>query len=518
MDLASVLQYAKAQMQEGIWGRAMENVFVFIEYYVPKELFDLEKAAPQQLDLLKAVQEGKRYFVICAPRKSGKTILVAIIAVWLVLRNQKFRVFIVSGSQDQAEWLYNYCSAILWPPTSEGEEKRIWFGQFLREEPRKSRIRFKAGGWIRYAPASKKQVNAPTADCLINDEFVLIPTIIVQQAWPMVRGSESPMRFLLSTATPGEENTDAFVDILDNAEEIGFERFEWTDKDCPFLVTAHAQKDAQIAEHFLTEDMVQTQYRGGRPRRAGRIFPRTFIRRAFIAPDPNRPGFLMDGTPYDPEKLVFQGESKGGFDWGFDHDTVMIEGYRGLNHKIVLMKMVVGSGTSAADWGQRAEDDAVEHNIEEWLCDSAGAFQNRELQDRGLRVTKRVFGHLYKGKEWMIGVLYDWLQKTGLVIPDTPEFQPLKEQLEKYRRDQDGKPKKGFDHCVDSLLCFTSGWDPRYYNESEGYKQKNHQSRAGSLRRIESEGWRQFNSGNDPWMPDSWSKRKEELMRLPWEK
>lgn len=516
--MATTLQYAKTQMQEGIWEKALLNIFVFVEYYVPKHLFDLDKAAPQQLALLKAVQDGKRYFVICAPRKSGKTILVAIVAVWLVLRDQKFRVFIVSGSQDQAEWLYTYCSAILWPSTAEGAEKRAWFEQFLKEEPRKSRIRMKEGGWLRYAPASKKQVNAPTADCLINDEFVLIPSVIVQQAWPMVRGSETPMRFLLSTATPGEENTDAFIDILEKSDEIGFEKFEWTDEDCPFLQTEQAQEDADIAEHFLTEDMHLTQYKGGLPRRAGRVFPRTFIRRAFIAPDPKKPGFLMDGTPYDPEKLEFRGESKGSFDWGFDHDTVMIEGYRGLDHKIVLMKMVVGSGTSAADWGQRAEDDTVDHNIEEWLCDSSGAFQNRELQDRGLKMTKRVFGHLYKGKEWMIGILYDWLQKALMVIPDTEEFEPLKKQFEKYRRDQDGKPKKGFDHCVDSLLCLASGWDPRYYNESEGYKQKSRPPREERLQSVEGEEWRKFSSGERPWMPDNWNEKKEELMRLPWEK
>lgn len=384
----------------------------------------------------------------------------------------------------------------------------------MAEEPRKSRVKFKEGGWIRYAPASKKQVNAPTADCLINDEYVLIPSVIVQQAWPMVRGSDAPMRFVLSTATPGEENTDSFIDILENAAEIGFEKFEWTDTDCPFLVTEQAQQDAQIAEHFLSDDMILTQYHGGLPRRAGRVFPRTFVRRAFVAPDPKRPGFLMNGTPYDPEKIESRGEAKGSFDWGFDHETVMIEGYRGLDHKIVLMKMVVGHGTSAADWGERAEDDTIAHEIGEWLCDSSGAFQNRELQDRGLKVTRRVFGHQYKGKEWMIGITYDWLQKTMVVIPDTEEFAPLKTQLEKYRRDQDGKPKKGNDDKVDSFLCLLSGWDPRYYNESEGYGQK--ESRARPASRASGEEWRGFNSGEQSWMPESWDRRKEELTRVPW--
>jgi len=513
--LASLLDYAKAQMNEGVWEKSLDNIFTFIEHYIPKHLFNLELAAPQQKALLQGVQDGKRYFIICAPRKSGKTILVAIIACWLVLRNQKFRFFIVSGSQNQAEWLYKYCSEILWPSAPERREFREFFSQFLKGEPKKSVIDLLEGGWIRYSAASKKQVNAPTADGLGMDEYVLIPKDIVQQAWPMVRGSKTPMRFLLSTATPGQENTDSFLDILDEAERIGFEKFEWADTDCPFLQTENARQDAVIAESFLSEDMIITQYKGGVPRRAGRVFPRTLVRRMFVKPDPDNPGYLLGGIPYDPKNLVFQGESKGSFDWGFDHETVMLEGYRDLNHKIIIMKMVCGNGTSAEDWGEQALADTVKHNIEEWLCDSAGAFQNRALQDRGLRVTRRVFGHLYRGKEWMIGLTYDWMQKTTIIVPDTPEFQPLKKQLESYRRGQDGKPKKGNDDKVDSFLCLISGWDPRFYNEDEGYRQKAPAPEAG---RDVSEDWKSFSSGDKAWMPNEWKGREEELTRLPWKK
>jgi len=502
-------------MQEGIWEKALDDILVFIEFYIPKELFDLDLAAEQQLEMLKAVNRGEQYFVICAPRKSGKTVLVAIIACWLCLRDPSFRFFIVSGSQSQAAWLYKYCTDILAPSLPERRKIKEFFSQFIKGEPRKSITEFIEGGWIRYSAASKKQVNAPTSDALAMDEYVLIPSDIIQQAWPMIRGSECPMRFLLSTATPGQENTDSFLDILDEADKVGFKKFNWSDTDCPFLQTENALRDAEVAEFFLDDDMIRTQYRGALPKRAGRVFPRTFIRAAFIAPDPENPGYLLNGTPYDPDDLVFRGESKGSFDWGFDHETVMIEGYRGLDRKIVLMKMVVGSGTSANDWGQRAEDDTVDHNIEEWLCDSSGAFQNRELQDRGLKVTKRVFGHQYKGKEWMIGVLYDWFEKVGLVIPDTPEFEPLKKQLQAYKRDQDGKPKKGNDDKVDSLLCLISGWDPRFYNESEGYKQKRERpGRNSSL----SEGWREFSSEDRQWMPKSWRTREKELTGHLWKK
>jgi hypothetical protein len=258
--------------------------------------------------------------------------------------------------------------------------------------------------------------------------------------------------------------------------------------------------------------MFRTQYIGTLPRGAGRIFPKTFIRRAFKAPDPNNPGFLLDGTPYDPENLEFRGESKGAFDWGFDHDTAMIEGYRGINKKIVIMKLLIENNTSATDWSNRAEEDWKKYNIFEWHCDAAGAFENRELEDRGLRVMRRAFQSKTEGKEWMIGVAYYWLQNDVITIPDTPDFAPLKSQILAYRRGADGKPVKRFDHAVDGFLLLLGGWDPIYYEESR---------RATRTRRPEvtpiasATNWESYRSEGSAWMPTTWQNRKEELTRLP---
>lgn len=518
-----ILNYAKSQQREATWKEAQENIFAFIRYYIPKTSeqgpfkFDLDLAAPQQLALLQAVQDGKRYFVICAPRKTGKTLLVAIIACWLVLRNQRYRFFILSGSQDQAKWLYEYCEGILAPKEAERRWIKDLFAQFLDGDPLKSIIRFTAGGWIRYAAASKKQVNAPIADGLAMDEFVLIPTEIVSQAWPMVRASDCPMRFLLSTATPNEANTDAFVDILDEADDMGFVKIMWSSEDCPFLQNKTAKREEDIARFFLSEEMHETQYMGGTPSKAKKIFPKTWIRETFIKPDPKNPGFLLDGTPFevDPDKRIMYGEGKGSFDWGFDHETVMLEAYRGLNHKIVITKMVAAGNNLASDWGELAEADYVKHNISEWLCDSAGAFQNAELTSRGLYVKKRVFGHLYRGKEWMIGIARHWLGGGYLVIPDIEEFAKLRKQMEMYRRGKDGKPKKGNDDKVDSLLCLLSGWDPAYYDESaEDYKQKVPETKKDG----DANKWNDFSSPDKGWLPDSWKNRKEEMTGLPWKK
>jgi len=497
----------------------MNDIFYFIEHYVPKRLFSLELASEQQLAMLQAVQDGHQYFIIRAPRKGGKTILVAIVVVWVTLRDQTYRFFIVSGSESQAKWLYDYCSAILWPGGPQFAERREFFNTFLKREPRATITEYKKGGWIMYTAATSKQVNAPTSDGQAMDEYVLIPNQIVQEAWPMNRSSTKPMRLLLSTATDGKENTDTFLDILDDCEpgkplyKQGWLKFEWESKDSPHLNTEAALDDAESASYFLSEDMFHTQYMGGLPKRAGRVFPRTFIREMFKAPDPENPGFLVDGTPYDPENLVFRGEGKAGVDWGFDHDTVFIEGYRGLGGMIAVMKMVIGNGTSPSDWADQAEADTLEYNLDQWFADASGAFQNQEIRLRGIRITPRAFQRRVYGKEWMVGVTYYWMSKRMVVVPDTPEFATLKRQLLKWKRGSDGKIKKGDDHSCDGFICFLSGWDPRYYElGDEPVKQPGSDETA-----ARANDWDGFNSGERAWMPKSWGDNQS-LRKEIWEK
>ena len=545
----NILNYASQSRGDDKWERAMKDIFYFVEHFVPKRIFDLEMASKQQKAFLKAVENGRQYFAIRAPRKGGKTILVAIAIIWVTLVDQTYRWFIVSGSENQAHWLYDYCKQILWPAGPNGAEMRKFFSQFLVGEPKATITEFKKGGWIMYAAASSKAVNAPTADGEGMDEFVLIPKNIVEEAWPIVAASKKPRRLLLSTATEGKENTDAFIDILDQCEpggELylqGWMKFEWERNDSPHLMTNRAKQDAESAKFFLSEDMYQTQYIGGMPKRAGRIFPRTFIREAFVAVDPNNPGHLVDGSPYTPEitqpdgsilrKLQFQGEAGGGVDWGFEHDTVITEGYRGLDQKIHCMKQIIGSGSSPSDWADAIEADSLAYKIDDWYADAAGAFQNQEIRNRGMRVTPRPFQERARGKEWMIGVAYYWLSKRKVIIPDTPEFAKLKKQLLQWSRDQEGKPKKGDDDCNDSFIVWLSKWDPKYYEG--GFVAPEPRERFRSIFASEEDDapegvsvdeglpthdgdWESFDSGSeDNWIPQGWSGREEELRKEPWE-
>jgi len=499
----------------------MRDILFFIEEYIPVSIFSLVLASEEQKRFLLDVQNDSQYFAIRAPRKGGKTILVAVAACWLTLRDQTFRFFIVSGSQSQAQWLYEYCKKILWPGGPEGAATREFFSQFLDGEPKATITKYKKGGWILYTAASSKQVNAPTADAVAMDEFVLIPETIIQEAWPMNRAAGKKLRrFLLSTATSGKENTDTFLDILEAAEpggdlyKLGWRKYEWTAKESPHLQSKAGARDNEAAKFFLTDDMYTTQYEGGLPKRAGRIFPRTFIREAFVAPDPENPGFLLDGSLYDPDNLVFMGDTGGGIDWGFDHDTVILEGYRGLGQKMHLMKMIVGNGTSPSDWAQTIEDDALMYHIEEWYADAAGAFQNQEVKNKGLRVTARAFGSQSRGKEWMIGIAYYWLSRRMVVIPDTEDFEPLKKQLLKWKRGSDGKPAKGNDDKADSFICWMSKWDPRFYGEGSS---DGRQPEVDAIIVPSANDWDGFKTGNNAWKPETWNDN-EDLRKEPWQR
>lgn len=109
----------------------------------------------------------------------------------------------------------------------------------------------------------------------------------------------------------------------------------------------------------------------------------------------------------------------------------------------------------------------------------------------------------------MIGVAYYWMSQKMIVVPDTEEFRPLKNQLLKYKRDADGKPIKGDDDKSDSFICLVSGWDPAYHRIEE--------LKVPEPKPIEErKGWESFDSGKDPWMPDEWADRKAELTKSIW--
>lgn len=485
------------------WAEAMANIFYFIRAFVPRPLFDLQKANPEQLRLLTDLQalidagyQGTRNFIIKAPRKGGKTILVAIIVVWLALRKPRFRICVVAGSLAQAQWLYRYCSDIV---TSHPMINSWVVGDVTR-----SWTRFKHQSFIVCIPASHKQVNAPTVDVEVFDEYVMIDPDIIIEAWPMNRASETPLRFILSTAL-NKVSLDSFLDLVDRAEELGFSKYEWTDENCPWL----SESEDLLAQAIMDKESYQIHYKGGLPLKSGMVWPRDPIVKAFKK-EKDLPADYFD---------VVKGPVKIGIDWGFTHDTVYLAGWLSLDQVLNIFKIGVFDKTDdealadvALSWdeefyeryGQRAEG---------WYADAAGAFQNAMLRKRGFWVTRRVFGSVRKGKEWMIGIAEWYLKNLKVNIPDTKPFLPLKRQIKAYKRNRrTGKPIKGRDHCVDAFLCLCSGWNPVASLEAPK-RRPQPADRIISIDRWKETDWSTMKIADDTWRPAHWKN-----VKWPWEK
>jgi len=483
---------------EDIWEQSMKSIRTFIRHFVPKDYFDLDKANPQQIQILIDVENGQRNFVVRAPRKGGKTILVAIICVWLALKNAKFRIFVLAGSLEQAKWLYRYCRDIfLGTPL---------LRNCLLQEPTQTLTELKNGSWIFCSPASDKQIHAPTADVLVMDEYVLIEPDIVVGAWPMIRASKTPMRMILSTARD-KVGLESFLDIYDRAEELGFNAYWWSDAQCPWL----SKEDSDVAKQVLSEEEFRIQYQGGVPIKKGAVFGRIGIEKAFIKPEK-----IKRLYPYFSDEI--KGVLKTGVDWGFTHDTVFTAGWLGLDFRLHLVKQVAYDKTDdeelaniALDWDQEFTE-RFKTRVDEWLCDAAGAFQNAMMRKKGLWVTPRVFQHRTEGKEWMVSVVNWFLEHDKLVIPDTKEFEGLKKQMKAYRRDRNAIIVKGFDDKIDSLLCLASGWNPLEAIEAPRERAKPAE-RIEIVSTLKDVNWEDMKpSGDEDWKPAHW--RKE---RWPWE-
>ena len=479
------------------WTKAMSDIFYFIEHFVPKSMFDLEKANPKQLQVLSDLQNGNRNFIIRAPRKGGKTILVAIIAVWLALR-RKCRVCVIAGSLEQAKWLYRYCYEIV---TGHAEIQK-----WLEGEPTQTWTKFKHKSFIICIPASTKQVNAPTVDVEIFDEYVIIPPDIVTEAWPMNRASSCPMRFILSTAQD-KISLDSFLDIFDRADELGFQSYWWSDKDSPWL----NKEENEVAKSILDKEDYDIHYRGGIPMKHGMVWPRLPLTKAIK----KRPEDLPEN--YFNE---IKGPIKVGVDWGFTHDTVFLAGWLSLNWEVNVFKIGVFAKTDDEELAEIAVEWDAEfyekhgQRVDQWICDSAGAFQNSMMRKKGLWITPRIFGHRKKGKEWMIGIA-DWYFKEAKAnIPGFGDVEILRRQLMAYRREKSGFPTKGFDHCVDSFLCLVSGWDPTEAEEAPRTRIRPTDQFPEMEKRWSRTGidWSEMRPGEDSWKPQNWKEQK-----WPWE-
>jgi len=203
-------------------------------------------------------------------RGAGKTICAAVSFATLHRLDPTYKIFVHSGSFAQARYLYNYYRPMILDPEFIPQD-------WLIDEPTQSLTQFKQGGSMEILTASERRSRGGHVDILCLDEAVLIPQNLIDAAWPVVRTSRRPKRLVMSTASP-KVSLGWFLRLWQEAEELGFARYEWPLEECHWI---HRQ-DAVFAEKIMDSQTYKIEYLGQIAERVGRVWDPELTRKALV--------------------------------------------------------------------------------------------------------------------------------------------------------------------------------------------------------------------------------------------
>lgn len=156
---------------------------------------------PFQLDFFSEIQGlTSKNVVIVAGRGIGKTLSLAVVALWYVFvlsitENHPMRVTILAGSLDQAKICFGYVMNFI--------NNSKFLQDQLDKEPTQKEILFKDGSWIRPLPCSEKTVRGHHPDLLIIDEAAQVETDLIYAALPMTAPSAYARQIFSTTPSTG---------------------------------------------------------------------------------------------------------------------------------------------------------------------------------------------------------------------------------------------------------------------------------------------------------------------------
>jgi len=294
--------------------------------------------------------------------------------------------------------------------------------------------------------ASERRSRGGHVDILCLDEAVLIPKNLIDAALPVVRTSKRPKRIVMSTASP-KVSLGWFLHIWQNAEELGFKRYEWPLEECHWI----HKEEAVLASKLMDSQTYKIEYLGEIAERIGRVWDPELTRKALV--DIRRiEVYPLPSTPDLTEWSL-------GLDWGFWHPTV-ITVWEKQGENLYARDCRIRPETLLSDIMLELREDFPKVPI---YADASGVHENYQLQKMGLKVYPVNFG---KDKDALIGHVRWRLEKGLIKIPDpSPEnpdhdtlaecrkYYTLVQQMLAYSYDEKGKPRKINDDAVDSMLC-----------------------------------------------------------------
>jgi hypothetical protein len=239
---------------------------------------------------------------VVAPRQSGKSRSLAVLALWWAFRKPGQRVLIISAGDEAAKRLL-------------AEVRRIASGSPLLRgsvvDESAGLLTLSNGSEIRSVPASERQIRGWSVDLLLVDEAALVPDdLVTGAAMPTIAARPDARIVMASSATTAVGSFFDHVQLgLQGAEHV--RAFAWALTDAHWIsrATIEAARASMSPQRFAAE------YEGVFASGADSLFPRHLLDRATA--DVEVPGF--DGLQSVVGLL-------GGVDWGATTDRSALVG------------------------------------------------------------------------------------------------------------------------------------------------------------------------------------------------
>ena len=239
----------------------------------------------------------QRTTAIVAPRQSGKSRSLGVLAVWWAFRQPGQRVLIVSSGEEASRRLL-------------GEVRRLAVGSPLLAgsvvDETASLITLSNGSEVRSVPASERQVRGWTVDLLLVDEAAMVPDdLLLGAAIPTTAARPEARVVLASSATVA---SGAFYDAAMRGE-AGSDHtrtFRWSLTDAEWIspTVVAAARESMTALRFAAE------YEGVFASGSDALFTRDALAQAAV-----------DYVPDELEAMRGPARVLTGHDWGAVHDS-----------------------------------------------------------------------------------------------------------------------------------------------------------------------------------------------------
>jgi hypothetical protein len=366
-----------------------------------KDIFNMTPH-PYQAKIMRKLNTDPKRMLFMAAGGTGKTKLLAGIALWLTTVYPKYigrpyTVIIISGSDDQARYLYEYC------------KYGIADSEILKDEvdgdPMQSLTKFKDRSIIRAVPNSLKAIQGKHEDCVIVDEGALAGDFVIQDTLRIVSSTDRDL--IIISGTPTINNV--FIEMWEDEKKYdNWERFHWTAADCPSIA-----KDKLEEAKKLPPEMWSRFWEGLPYGDEGTLVPIEDLK-----------GAMEDKSSYE---ISGEHDVVAGLDWGWNHATALVIVQKAKDEVYRVLYSEGWKRENFEDVHDKIEVICRNYHVTRIFADGEDIGENQRLEARGLNVVPITFNQNKVQMQTNLRIIFH--QKL-IKIPET--YQVLIQQLRRY--------------------------------------------------------------------------------------